>query len=558
MNKPIVLSSRNKRASQSHVSQSYVSQSHVSLSCIYAVLLAIGYMIVSLGFVQAQEIPAKEIHGETSTVRQQAQIPLAQHSQLSPRYVTAPADFPEITVSIPASGTAEGLIFLSTFYFDLRNQVPSQPYLLILDNTGEPVFYRKMPVGNPLIDFKPQPDGTLTYADFQNNQIYVLDNTYTLVRTITAKNGFKADNHEVLVLPDGNVLYMIYDARTVDMSAIAPGGLPNATVLGLVLQEQDPAGNVTFEWQSWDHIPITDTNQDLTLPVIDYAHGNSIDVDSDGNLLVSSRHLDEVTKINHQTGEIMWRLGGKANQFTFLNDSRPFIKQHSARRLDNGHLLLFDNGDGQLGDDPATTPGRYSRAAEYALDEVNLTATLVWEYRNTPDTYSFAMGNAQRLPNGNTFIGWGSTYPTLSEVMPGGAKAFELTLGVGPQPNIPLVSYRAFRFPWQGLPTEPPVLMPQAENGATVLYYSWNGATNIASYRVEAANTPEAGQTIATQDKSGFEERTVIADADAQQYCLYRVTPIDTAGAAQRSSGWQMAQRCIKQRLYLPLMAAAE
>ncbi|MCB0081228.1 MAG: aryl-sulfate sulfotransferase, partial [Caldilineaceae bacterium] len=325
-------------------------------------------MAIFFGFVRAQEMPVNEIQGETSTARQQAPITFPQRSQSLSSYVTAPADFPEITVSMPASGTAEGLIFLSTFYFDLRNQVPSQPYLLILDNTGEPVFYRKMPVGNPLIDFKPQPDGTLTYADFQNNQIYVLDNTYTLVRTITAKNGFKADNHEVLVLRDGNVLYMIYDARTVDMSAIAPGGLPNATVLGLVLQEQDPAGNVTFEWQSWDHIPITDTNQDLTLPVIDYAHGNSIDVDSDGNLLVSSRHLDEVTKINHQTGEIMWRLGGKANQFTFLNDSRPFIKQHSARRLDNGHLLLFDNGDGQLGDDPATTPGRYSRAAEYALD----------------------------------------------------------------------------------------------------------------------------------------------------------------------------------------------
>ncbi|MEZ4707561.1 MAG: aryl-sulfate sulfotransferase [Caldilineaceae bacterium] len=473
-------------------------------------------------------------------------------------YITTPADFPQITVTTPASSTAEGLIFLSTFYFDLRNQAPSQPYLLILDNAGEPVFYRKMPVGNPLIDFKPQPDGTLTYADFQNNQIYVLDNTYTLTRTITAKNGFKADNHEVLVLPNGNVLYMIYDARTVDMSQIAPGGLPNATVLGLVLQEQDPAGNIAFEWQSWDHIPITDTNQDLTLPVIDYIHGNSIDVDDDGHLLLSSRHIDEVTKIDHQTGEIIWRLGGKANQFTFLDDSRPFIKQHDARRLDNGNLLLFDNGDGQFGDDPVVTPERYSRAAEYALDEVNMTATLVWEYRHTPDVYTFAMGNAQRLPNGNTLIGWGSTYPTLSEVTPDGAKAFELTLGPGPQPNIPQTSYRAFRFPWQGFPSEPPTLVPKEENGATVLYYSWNGATDVASYQVEAANAPDDGALITTQDKTGFEERTIIANATAQQYCLYRVTPVDTSGAAQPPSSWQMAERCVKQRLYLPLVSVAQ
>lgn len=516
-------------------------------NAIWIALVTICFGLLCFGLASAAD-------GEKSaTPRSQGQLRGTPNAPAAASYVTVPADLPAISVTTPASGSAEGFIFLSSFYFDLRNQTPSQPYLLIVDNQGEPVFYRKMPAGNPLLDFKPQPDGTLTYADFQNNQIYVLDSSYRLVRTVEAKNGFRADNHEVLVLPDGNVLYMIYDARTMDMSQIAPGGQTAATVIGLVLQEQTPAGNIVFEWQSWDHIPITDTNQDLTQPVVDYIHGNSIDVDDDGHLLISSRHLDEVTKINRQSGEIIWRLGGKANQFTFLNDSRPFIKQHDARRLANGNLLLFDNGDGQFGDEPSALPARYSRAVEYALDEVNMTATLVWEYRNTPDTFSFAMGNAQRLPNGNTLIGWGSAYPTLSEVTPDGNKAFELTLGPGPQANIPLVSYRAFRFPWQGSPVEPPTLLMREEEGKTVLYYSWNGATDVAAYQIWGANELAGGDLIVTQAKTGFEERTAIEDEEAATYCLYSVVPLDAANQEMQPSGWQMAERCVKERLYLPL-----
>ncbi len=73
------------------------------------------------------------------------------------------------------------------------------------------------------------------------------------------------------------------------------------------------------------------------------------------------------------------------------------------------------------------------------MDEVNKIATLVWQYRNTPDIYGPSMGSVQRLKNGNTLICWGGTNPTMTEVTPAGDIALEMSL---PQD---VFSYRVFR-----------------------------------------------------------------------------------------------------------------
>lgn len=182
----------------------------------------------------------------------------------------------------------------------------------------------------------------------------MLDSTYTRVDTYRAGNGYSTDLHELQLLPNGHALLMIYDPQTVDMSRIVPGGNPAATVVGLVIQELDAQKQVVFEWRSWDHFQITDaTAEDLTAAVIDYAHGNALERDADGNILLSSRHMDEITKIDRQTGDIMWRLGGKHNQFTFVNDPQPFVHQHDVRRLPNGNITLFDNQSDQTPAPPA-------------------------------------------------------------------------------------------------------------------------------------------------------------------------------------------------------------
>ena len=194
---------------------------------------------------------------------------------------------------------------------------------------------------------------------------------------------------------------------------------------------------VFFQWRSWDHFLITDAsdNIDLTAHTIDYVHGNSVELDIDGNIIISCRHMNEVTKINRSTGELIWRIGGKKNQFQFLNDPRGFTYQHDVRRIANGNLTIFDNGS-------LSTP-RYSSSLEYTINEADKSLTLTWNYFNSYH-HSWSMGNSQRLDNGRTFIGWGGSWnPAATEIEYDGTKTFEMRF------DSLFYNYRAFRFPWR-------------------------------------------------------------------------------------------------------------
>jgi hypothetical protein len=354
----------------------------------------------------------------------QPQAPRAGATGLD-RLTTGPPTIGSSIYAVPAPGA----LFLSSF----TSLAGPPAYLLIVDDFGNPFFYRSQPTS--CLDFKVQPNGSLTYYDYGQQKFYVMDTTYTITDSIACGNGYGTDGHELRLLPTGHALLLSYDPHTVDMSVVVPGGNPAATVVGAVIQELDEAHNVVFQWRSWDHFQITDaTHEDLTAAFIDYVHANAIEYDIDGNLLLSSRHLDEITKINHISGDVMWRWGGLNNQFTFLDDPDGFSHQHGIRRLATKDLILYDNGNFH-------TP-HYSRASEYRLDEINMTAQLVWQYRNAPDIYGLAMGFAQRLDNGSTLISWGFTSPTLTEVAANGSKIMEMQL---PAANW---SYRGFRQSW--------------------------------------------------------------------------------------------------------------
>src|SRR5262249_31677286 len=158
---------------------------------------------------------------------------------------------------------------------------------------------------------KKQPDGSLTYFDQVDNKFHVLDSTYSETRAIGAINGYTADIHDLQILPNGDALFLIYDAQVTD--TVQFGGYPTATVVGLVIQELDTNDNPVFQWDSWSHFAISDTYVSLTTTRVDYVHANAIELDTDlgQNLLLSSRHMSEITKIDHSTGDIIWRLGGK-------------------------------------------------------------------------------------------------------------------------------------------------------------------------------------------------------------------------------------------------------
>ncbi len=119
-----------------------------------------------------------------------------------------------------------------------------------------------------------------------------------------AATAIKADAHDYLLLPNGHALLFANDVEPVDMSQVVPGGNPDASVTGLVVQELDASKNVIFQWRTWDYLPITASYIDLTQPTVDLIHGNAIAVDADGNILLSMRHLSSIVKINRQTGDV--------------------------------------------------------------------------------------------------------------------------------------------------------------------------------------------------------------------------------------------------------------
>ncbi|MHC4497767.1 MAG: aryl-sulfate sulfotransferase, partial [Planctomycetota bacterium] len=314
-----------------------------------------------------------------------------------------PDDFPEFIIN-QYGETAPGYVIGSV---QSRNPEVGR-YFMIMDNAGVPVFYSKtQSLGgltcNGLFDYRTEIPGMRKKYTW-----YLHDEDFNDVDTFQMGNGYLADNHDFQILPNGHALMFAYSSHIVDMSQIVEGGHPAADVTGAVIQELDVHKNVIFQWRSIDYIPTTDSYRNITGARVNYIHVNSCELDEiDGNIILSCRETSELIKISRVTGEVMWRMGAKNEDFTYINEHpetapRHFKLTHDARRHANGHLTIFDNGA-----DKRDMERTYSRGVEYDLDEVNMTATMVWEYRNDPDFLALSGGNCTRLPNGNTIVRWG-------------------------------------------------------------------------------------------------------------------------------------------------------
>lgn len=326
---------------------------------------------------------------------------------------------------------------------------PFAPSLLVVGNDGKPLASRVLK--EYAFDFRVLADGRLGYSIFQSagtgpresSSVYVVDTTLTVKDSLQGANGYNLAMHGFLLLPNGNRVVIMQENVLMDMRSIVSGGHPAASVQQMLLQEIDIDGNIIFQWRSLDHFPVTVSYEDLTAPAIRYFHLNAVDVDTDGNFLISARHASLVAKIHRTSGKVLWVLGGKLNQFTFENGVDPsvpaeFSYQHDIRRLPNGNISLFDNGTQR-------TP-QWSRAVEYQLDEATKVCRLVWQYRNTPDLYAGVQGAVQTLQNGNRVIAWGSAISNsrtlITEVNAEGAIVFEAEL-----PSM-MYPYKAERHPY--------------------------------------------------------------------------------------------------------------
>lgn len=271
-------------------------------------------------------------------------------------------------------------------------------YIAIIDSQLSPSWFINS--GEFGLDFKVN-QNYLTFFNKSNQNWIVLNDKMKEVDTLNCVNGYKADYHDIQLLQNGGYILQAYDSISVNMSEIVSGGNPNAIVIYLIIQEFDQNKNLIFEWNAWEHLNIADyTNLDLTRLRLTWMHGNSIEVDQDLHLLVSNRRSSEILKIDRNTGDVLWYLGGPNNDFTINNDSfNGFNKQHDVRRLSNGNILLFDNGNEHQ--------PPISRVVEYSVNEINKSINLVWEFYHPEQLLGLAMGSAQRLPNQNTLINWG-------------------------------------------------------------------------------------------------------------------------------------------------------
>jgi hypothetical protein len=400
---------------------------------------------------------------------------------IMPNGVSVPSDFPFINITVNNNPDPE-YIFIDNRGGGGKN------YNVIFDNTGSPVWYMKMP--DERRDMKVQHNGVLTMlARDGGNHYNGFDTHYRQIASYTAVNGYSTDEHELQVLADGTYFLTALRTETVDMSRYIAGGNPNASVTELVMQEFTAAGDLILQWRAWDHLDILGQQDfiNITGSSFDFPHMNAIDVDTDGHILLSSRSTSEVTKINRDTGEIIWRLGGTHNQFTFVNDPLNGPRnQHAIRMVTTNRYTCFDNGN--MHSPPV------SRAVEYELNPSNMTATVVWQYPAIPTAslYSYYMGDVQRLPNGNTLINWAiGNLPKLTEVRPDGTKAFEMNWVDGYE------AYRVWRCPWQGSALQPYLIVEPYPDNVTLIFNQF-GDTNVAFYRIYGGTSPQSTNLLAT------------------------------------------------------------
>jgi hypothetical protein len=398
-----------------------------------------------------------------------------------------------LTVTKRTARAAKGYLFIAP------NSGPGQRGVMIVDDKGELVWFKRTFPATAMnfrtAVYKGKP--VLTWWEGKTDrglgtgEHVIVDSSYKEIARFPAGRGRESDLHELIITPRNTALITSWESRTRDLTAL--GGTSRHEVIGGVVQEIEiPSARVLYEWRSLDHVGIDESYQGVG-PSFDYFHINSVEIDHDGNYLVSARNTWTIYKISSRTGKVLWRLGGKKSDFA-MGPGTSFAWQHDARDLGPGDrfISLFDNG-------AAPPVESHSHAMILQLDHKRKRVTVGRDYHHTSkQLLAFAMGSAQRLGNGNLLVGWG-TEPHLTEFSLGGAVVFDAHLPHGGQ------NYRAFRLPWVGHPTDRPRLVTRSTAAGKRLYVSWNGATQVASWQLRAGATAGDLTVRATGAKRSFE-----------------------------------------------------
>ena len=455
-------------------------------------------------------------------------------------FATLPgAQVPILSVTVPDRDPAAGDILTT------NGPGPGQYGPLIYTPRGQLVWFDRLPSGETAEDLNEQTYGgrrALTWwrgrvleLGFGQGEDLVMNSSYQTVAKVPGGNGLHADLHDFQIASGGVAYITAYNPIRCNLSPL--GGARDGAIIDTAIQEIDIAtGLVRWEWHSLDHIPASqsETPTATNARPWDWFHINSIDVEgagvvgglgaagvggaganSSGDLFISARNTWAGYQLEGGSGRILWQLGGLKSSFK-MGRGTETAWQHDGRILPDGEVTFFDDG--------SNPPIHHqSRAVRIVLDFATHEARLASSYTHAnPPLLAASQGNMQTLASGaGTVVGYGGV-PAISEFSPGGALLFDAHL------PYEMAFYRAFRFPWSGRPASPPAVLASLNDTSeeTIVHASWNGATEVAVWRVLAAKHTGPLAARATIPAGGFESSTTLP----VKYAHVAVQALDSAG----------------------------
>ncbi len=384
---------------------------------------------------------------------------------------------------------------------------PLQNGPMVLDPAGNLVWFKPLARNTYAADVRVQTlNGAPVITWWQGGTtggigdgVDVIDDTsYRQRYVVRAGNGLHTDLHEFLLTPQGTAWVTADYPVYANLSSVH--GPSNAPVLDGVVQEIDvKTGLVLFQWDTLDHVPVTDSYSSYSSKdpfPFDYFHINSVQPSPDGNVLISGRNTWAGYDVNPNTGAVNWNLGGRHSTFTF-GSGASFAWQHDVRMLSPTQVTLFDDGAGDY------AVHHQSRALSLTLDLTHRIATQGFEFEHLPSLLAYYEGNSQLLPDGNYMVGWGGQ-PYFTEFSPTGSVLFDARFVDGN------TTYRVYRMPWTGIPNTRPAVAANRGRGIIAVYASWDGDTQVTGWRILGGTSASKLATVATVAKNGFETRTVL------------------------------------------------
>jgi len=368
---------------------------------------------------------------------------------------------------------------------------------------------------------------------------YIYDQSYNVIKTVSAVDGWTADLHELVLTPSGTALFLTFKTVAKDLSEY--GGPKDGYVGDYGIQEIDLATDkLVFSWDMLEHISLKDSYETAASAnstdanVWDVFHPNSLDIGPNGELLVSLRNMWAGYAVDRSSGDVLWQLNGKQQSdekwplITPAKDAR-FSWQHMLRFRGTDQVSLFDDACcGTAANGDAEKAQGTSRGLVLDVDLAKKTAAVAKTTYHDPALSVSSQGSMQELPNGDWFVGWGIE-PYFSQFGAAGNKASTSSSNLLYDVKLPgdMFSYRAFRDDWVGIPTTPPKTVAQSRDGTTTVYASWNGSTETAAWQVLAGSSQtDLAVVVPKSPRKGFE--TSVAVPGAAQY--YQVKALDDAG----------------------------